>query len=123
MASRNTSSPLGVGVVWVPGIEPLLEPGMNLIDVVEIEPQLYWDYFAGTAQPYRMQPSVAPYLEKLNKPVIMHGVGGAVGGTLAPPPEFTRYFHDVVSRLNPAWVSEHLSFLSVPDRDGSYFAG
>jgi uncharacterized protein (UPF0276 family) len=123
MASRNTSSPLGVGVVWVPGIEPLLEPGMNLVDVVEIEPQMYWEYYAGTARPYRMQESVSPYLAKLGKPVIVHGVGGAAGGTLTPDAEFTRTFHDVVAELKPAWVSEHLSFLNVAGRDQRYFAG
>src|SRR5882672_3869845 len=80
MASRNTSSPLGVGVVWVPGLEPLLEPGMGLIDVVEIEPQQYWDFHPGAARPYRMQEAVLSYLNGLEQPLIVHGVGGAAGG-------------------------------------------
>jgi uncharacterized protein (UPF0276 family) len=123
MAGNTTSSPLGVGMVWVPGIEPLLEPGLNLIDVVEIEPQMYWDYFPGAARPYRMQQSALDYLEKIGKPLIIHGVGGAAGGTWQPPLEFNRYFHEVVDRLKPAWVSEHLSFLHVAGPEENYFAG
>ena len=32
----------GVGVIHAPGLEPLLEAGGDLIDVVEIEPQTFW---------------------------------------------------------------------------------
>ncbi len=128
MAGRNTSSPLGVGVVWVPGLEPLLEPGMGLVDVVEIEPQQYWDFHPDAARPYRMQEAVLSYLNALDQPLIVHGVGGAAGGTVAPNAEFTRTFLELVADLKPAWVSEHLSFLNVanPDvagTDAGYFAG
>ncbi len=123
MASNGTSAPLGVGVVWVPGIEPLLEPGMDLIDVVEIEPQMYWDYLPDEIWPYRMQKAAFDYLARLGKPILVHGVGGAAAGSHLPPSEFTRYFHEVVAQLDPVWVSEHFSFLHMHGPEGRYFAG
>ena len=123
MASSGNMSPLGVGVVWVPGLEPLLGPGMNLIDYVEIEPQMFWDFLPDEIWPYRMQKAALDYVARLGKPILVHGVGGAAAGTCLPPPEFTRYFHEVVAQLDPAWVSEHLSFLHMSGREGNYFAG
>jgi hypothetical protein len=33
---------LGVGVTYFPGLDELFEAGEELIDVVEIEPQMFW---------------------------------------------------------------------------------
>ncbi|MEO7779278.1 MAG: DUF692 family multinuclear iron-containing protein, partial [Fibrobacteria bacterium] len=108
MIGKSTSVPLGVGMVWAPGIEPLLEPGMDLIDVVEIEPQLYRGYVPGEARPCRMQDGILPHLAGLGKPVLVHGMGGAAG---------------ITESIKPAWVSGHLGFLTEAGRDERYFTG
>lgn len=131
MAGNGTESlsggpegaPSGVGLVWVPGVEPLLAPGTGLVDIVEIEPQMWWDYRAGEARPYAMREEAFDFLAQCGKPVIVHGVGGGAAGTVLPPAAFTRYFHEVCARLRPAWISEHLSFLHQRDKEEGYFAG
>lgn len=127
MAANGTGAtadePSGVGLVWVPGVEPLLAPGAGLADIVEIEPQMWWDHEAGAARPYRMREEAFAFLEACGKPVIVHGVGGGAAGTVLPPAAFTRHFREVCARLGPAWISEHLSFLHLKEQDERYFAG
>ncbi len=115
--------PSGVGLVWVPGVEPLLAPGTGLVDIVEIEPQTWWDYRVGEARPYAMREEAFAFLERCGKPVIVHGVGGGAAGTVPPPPGLTGHFHEVCARLKPAWISEHLSFLHQRENGERYFAG
>lgn len=122
-AGAADSAPSGVGLVWVPGVEPLLAPGAGLADLVEIEPQMWWDYEAGRAMPYRMREEAFAFLRECGKPVIVHGVGGGAAGTVLPPTAFTRHFHEACRRLRPAWISEHLSFLHLREKGEPYFAG
>jgi uncharacterized protein (UPF0276 family) len=123
MAGNGTESEFGVGLVWVPGVEPLLAPGTGLVDIIEIEPQMWWDYRAGEARPYAMREEAFAFLEGCGKPVIAHGVGGGAAGTVLPPAGFTGCFHEVCARLKPAWISEHLSFLHQRENGERYFAG
>jgi hypothetical protein len=112
MTGKNIFSvPLGVGMVWAPGIEPLLEPGMDLVDVVEIGPQHYRecaDYVPGEARPRRLLDGILPYLAGWGKPILVHGVGGAAG---------------ISESIKPAWVSGHLGFLTEAGRDERYCTG
>lgn len=113
-----SSSALGVGVVFAPGLEPLLAGGVGLVDVLELEPQTLWHHVPGAAQPYRLPEETTRKLEAFRLPILVHGVGGAVGGTRPPPPDFLDAFANTVSRLRPPWASEHLSFNRIAGASG-----
>lgn len=72
----------GVGVSYVPGLEPLLEAGDGLIDVVEVD-----------ASTERCLDVAGPL------PVVVRGVGAPLGRELAP----------IADDLDVAWVSGHLA--------------
>lgn len=115
--------PLGAGVVWVPGLEPLLEPGAGLVDVVEIEPQTLWYYLPHGRPRYRMQEAAVEYLTSLGRPILVHGVGGAVGGTCSPPADFVATLAATIERLGAPWASEHLSYTHARFGKTKEFAG
>ncbi len=101
---------LGVGVIFVPGLEALLEAGDGLIDVVEVEPQSFW--FAG-ATAADVDHRVRRLVERATldrRPALVHGVGSPVGGTVAPTGRDMANLAVAADRLDPPWVSEHLSF-------------
>ncbi|QGG95429.1 DUF692 domain-containing protein [Actinomarinicola tropica] len=111
----------GVGVIHAPGLEPLLEAGGDLIDVVEIEPQTFW--FGGAtvgdlAAPARRMIEAAGLDER---PALVHGVGAPIGGTIPPTDADVANLAAVTDLLDSAWVSEHLSFNHV-HLDGSVAA-
>jgi uncharacterized protein (UPF0276 family) len=101
---------LGVGIIYWSGLEPVLAARPDLVDVIELEPQSFWFSpnvgDATTALPNRMLDRVA----ELGRPLLVHGVGLPVGGTVAPPPAMVTTFRDAVTSLAPQWISEHLSF-------------
>nr|WP_255428086.1 DUF692 family multinuclear iron-containing protein [Ramlibacter cellulosilyticus] len=53
----------------------------------------------------------------------MHGVGHPVGGTVQDPVDPWDLLHHAVRALQPAWVSEHLSFNRVGREEGIRHAG
>ena len=78
----------GVGVTFAPGLEPLLEAGDDLIDVVEVEPQTFW--FEG-ASAGALGASATRIVDALgSRPALVHGVGAPVGGTVAPTAPIAR---------------------------------
>lgn len=108
---------LGVGLIYLPGLEPVLEAGQDLLDVVEIEPQTLW--FRGAAG-YRAREEVLSRVDRLPQRKLVHGVGFPVGGTRPPDPAALRPFADTVRRLDAPWCSEHLSFNRVDDDGGGF---
>lgn len=114
---------LGVGVVYVPGLEPLLMPGASVVDVIEIEPQTVWNYKANAEQPYVFPDHTLQHLQQLPQPKIVHSVGFAVGGTQRPDPVFVQALSNTIESLDAAWVSEHLSFTHVNSGKKRYQTG
>lgn len=108
----------GVGVIYVPGLEPLLEAGGDLIDVVEVEPQAFW--FAGAGLGDLAVPSRriidAAGLDR--RTALVHGVGAPIGGTVVPSDDDLANLAAVAEELGSAWVSEHLSLNHVHLDDG-----
>jgi uncharacterized protein len=98
---------LGVGIIYLPGLEPLLEAADDLLDVVEIEPQTFW---YRSSDGYRQREDALARIERLPHPTLVHGVGFPVGGTVVPDPAAVRLFAGTVTRLAAPWCSEHLSF-------------
>lgn len=101
---------LGVGIVYVPGLEPLLEPGVDYVDVLEIEPQTLWRYKADEPAPYSFPQQTLQHLQTLPQAKIVHSVGFAVGGSQRPDKTFCEALINSITQLNAPWASEHLSF-------------
>jgi uncharacterized protein (UPF0276 family) len=105
---------VGIGVTYIPALEPLLAID-GLVDVVEVEPQIFWAETGDPAHPFRCDPFVQSHLDALAQPKSVHSVGCAVGGSKSPPPARVALFAEAAQRLDPVVTSDHLSF----DRAGT----
>ena len=63
---------------------------------------------------YRGNQALLESVAALPQAKLMHGVGHPVGGTVRDPVEHMPLLRDAADRLDPAWISEHLSFNRVP---------
>ncbi len=113
-----------VGLVYAPGLEPLLEPP-GLVDVLEIEPEVFWWECAGVAGPERfaVHRQAWEYVRALPRPKLVHGVGFAVGGTVAPEPDHLPLWRRCVAELGALWSSHHLAFNWFGPPEARRFAG
>jgi uncharacterized protein len=120
-----TSLPeLGVGIVYSPGLEPLIEAGHNLIDLIEIEPQSYWFRSRSGISPlYRVNDIAMNRFACLNYRKIIHGVGFPIGGTASPNTDHLAPFIACVQAMKSPWVSEHLNFNRVRGTLGEFNTG
>lgn len=109
---------LGVGAVYIPGLEPLFESRDGLVQVLELEPQALWRYFPERSQPYVNQPALLERLSAMPQRKIVHGVGFPVGGARAPDPRHLPTFCEAVEAIEAAWASEHLVFNQALGRNG-----
>ena len=115
--------PLGVGLVYIPGLEPLFEAGLQLLEVLEFEPQTQWHREASKENPYRHREEFLAYLAGLPQQKIIHGVGFPVGGSRRPDPRHIPLFTETIDSLGAIWASEHLAFNQAKDADGFYQTG
>ncbi len=100
----------GVGVVFVPELEPLLHAQPELADFVEIEPQTLWRKTLDAESPYRVQGEALARLRVLPQTKLIHGVGFPVGGSRVPDPRHVELIAKFVRQLDAPWWSEHLAF-------------
>jgi uncharacterized protein len=114
---------LGVGIVYTPGLQPLLEAGQNLIDVIEIEPQPFWLKSPASDFSYRLNVEVFESIQNLPQRKIVHGVGFPIGGTAPLDPKYLASFIEVIHCLESPWVSEHLSFNQVKNSINDFNTG
>jgi uncharacterized protein (UPF0276 family) len=110
---------LGVGFVYLPGLEPLFESLCPLLDVVEVEPQTFWTHApplagGGTAA-LRVNRDKLERARGLGRPMLVHSVGYPVGGSRSGDARHRAALRETFSILKPAWWSEHASFLAVHD--------
>jgi uncharacterized protein (UPF0276 family) len=104
---------LGVGIIYFPGFENVLASNPGLIQVIEIEPQNFWYRYKSGLDSFIYDVEKVRYLKSLNKPILFHGVGYPVGGTIPPDPIHLPCLKKMMAELNPVWMSEHLSFNSI----------
>ncbi|MBI4997463.1 MAG: DUF692 family protein [Rhodocyclales bacterium] len=109
---------LGVGLVYIPGLEPLFESRDGSVQVLELEPQALWRYFPDRPQPYANQAALLARLKALPQHKIVHGVGFPVGGARAPDPRHLSPFCEAIETIGAAWASEHLVFNQAKAADG-----
>jgi uncharacterized protein len=112
-------SALGVGMIYSPGLEPAFEAGADLVDVIEIEPQLR----RGPDGRYRLREEIFGPSERVAKPKLIHGVGFPVGGTAGPDERDLAAFVEAIDRTGAPWASEHLSFNQVRAAGREFFGG
>jgi uncharacterized protein (UPF0276 family) len=96
---------LGVGVVALGGIDLIWAQIADLVDVVEVEPQTIW-----LPPPWRLDPAPFGWLTSIDRPLLSHGVGFPVGGTVPPDPAGVRAAAESARQLGALHWSEHLSF-------------
>jgi len=116
--------PLGVGIVYTPALEPLLQSEAGVVDVIEVEPQTYWFKDRPSGSSYRLDEAAFDRLAEFPQAKIVHGLGCAVGGTARPEQPQLERFAESIRRLGAPWASEHLSFNRVPGNkrhDGTGF--
>jgi uncharacterized protein (UPF0276 family) len=104
-------------MIYLPGLDPLVEDAQDLLDVIEIEPQTSW-YRHGSG--YRQGEAFLRRVEQMPQRKLVHGVGFPVGGTVPPDPAAVRLLGETVRRLGAPWVSEHLSFNRVEETGRQY---
>lgn len=113
---------LGVGLTFFPGLEPVLESNEALINLVEIEPQSLWRREGNGPTVIVDEPSLK-LLHDRALPMLVHSVGSPIGGTMPPSATELRLLQRVVRDLNAPWLSEHLSFNSFHDDNGTWHTG
>src|SRR5436309_9357405 len=121
MRSAFPTTPLGVGLVYAPGLEPLIRGERGLVDVLEIEPQTFWRKPA--AGRYVVDTIRLNRLAELPGARIVHGVGFPVASVRPPDPAHLRPLVECITLTGAEWASEHLNFNRGEDADGIYDAG
>ena len=121
MRSAFPTTPLGVGLVYAPGLEPLIRGEPGLVDVLEIEPQTFWRKLAGGR--YVVDTIRLNRLAELPGARIVHGVGFPVASVRPPDPAHLRPLVECITLTGAEWASEHLNFNRGEDADGIYDAG
>ena len=114
---------LGVGVVYWPGLDEILRPCADLVDVIEIEPQVFWYPSRDMAHGYHLNSTAFMELRNLPQPKLVHGVGFPVGGSRAPDPMHLPPLLESVNSLDAVWASEHLSFNTAHGQNGAFNTG
>ncbi|MET9605276.1 DUF692 family multinuclear iron-containing protein [Streptomyces sp. NPDC006512] len=112
---------LGVGLTYVPGLDPVLDACADVLDVVEIEPQALWR--SRTDGAISTDEDVLRRLADLPGSRLLHGVGNPVGGCRLPDRRNAALFGELAERLGAPWVSEHLAFNRVGGAGSDFHTG
>ena len=118
-----TTPALGVGIVYSPGLKPLLESRPDLVRVLELEPQTLWRYLPGTDTPFVSDRAELERIATLPQRKLVHGVGFPVGGTRPLDERHVAPLVETIECLASPWASEHLGFNSFRDADGERNTG
>jgi len=101
---------LGVGLVYWSALAPLFESGDAA--VLELEPQTLWTKAATSSGrfAYQLNEALFESMPDFPQPKLLHGIGQPLAGTVDDPLEYVELLRRMADRLEPAWISEHLSF-------------
>lgn len=111
---------LGVGIVYSSSLDPMVEAARETIDVLEIEPQLFW--FRQGATSYVTDSGAYDHFLRHPQPKMLHGVGFPVGGCVDGCSHIPALL-DTIRVTGAPWVSEHLSFNRVRDGQREFNTG
>ena len=96
-----------IGITFSPGQGRLLEGVVDLLDLIEIEPQTYWTC-TESGRP-RIEAPVLDALASLPHQKVIHSVGVPVANTSFDP-EALALLRRMVERFGCEYFSEHLAF-------------
>ncbi|MDQ6944059.1 MAG: DUF692 domain-containing protein [Candidatus Eremiobacteraeota bacterium] len=109
MRSIDDVAPAGVGMVlFTRELADVVD--RSLLDVVEMEPQLYWMRPGDATRPVHANEEFPRHVASLGIPTLLHSVGLPVANAVAPPAHDLERLARDAAILNPLWVSEHLSY-------------
>jgi uncharacterized protein (UPF0276 family) len=114
---------LGVGVVYVPGLEAFLETEPDRVAVIEIEPETLAYETPRQAERFAIDPVRVEWLRHLPQAKLVHGVGFTVGGTRVPDPRHVPPLERFIGAMSAPWASEHLAFNTAAGAAGPLTTG
>ena len=106
----SRKSPVKVGVTALPILEPIFRR-RGLVDIAEIEPQMYWGETGTGLLPVR---GAMEWLRSLPQEKSLHGVSNPVGGASHLDQASSRLFREWADQFDATIVSEHLAFNRTP---------
>lgn len=102
---------LGVGLIYTRELDSFFDGSHPVVGVVELEPQTLWEKVADNGEwSYRPNEALLDRVAALPLAKLMHGIGQPVGGAVPDTVEHFSLLKAAADQLQPAWVSEHLSF-------------
>jgi uncharacterized protein (UPF0276 family) len=111
---------LGVGVVYIPGVDALLGDDGIAFDVIEVEPQTLW---RRRGNHYVPDDEIIGHVSRLPQRKLVHGVGCPVGSSVPHEEQQIALFADSIRTFGAPWASEHLSFNRAYGDEETFNAG
>ncbi len=108
-----------VGIVYAPGMEPILRAIPDAFDVLEIEPQTLSPSLAGHPDAPTPSPKDLETVLSFPHPKVVHSVGLPFGNEAPPTQAEVTALRFAADAVDSPWVSDHLSF----NRGDEGFAG
>jgi uncharacterized protein len=112
---------LGVGVLCSPALPAWLQHHLDVVDYVEVTPDLFWtDRGAGSRPRFVELPSPMASLDWLavRRPLVLHATGLSLGSAGADDSEYRDHLAAWSERYAVRWLSDHLSFTRVRSAAG-----
>jgi uncharacterized protein (UPF0276 family) len=100
----------GVGMHYRPGLHDAIARAGRLLDFIAVEPLRHWPGGGWPGRRLRPDTAASDATAALGKPCIVHGVGGAIGGSESALDDQRAALRAALARLDPAWVGAHLGF-------------
>jgi uncharacterized protein (UPF0276 family) len=99
---------LGIGVVYTPRLARVLD--LDLVDVLEIEPQMFWRATGDPQDPIRIDLDLFGQLRAMPHHRLVHSVTLPVGNSRPHDPRTLKLLEQSIAALDAPYASEHLSF-------------
>jgi uncharacterized protein len=108
---------LGVGIVYSPLLARVLD--LALVDVLEIEPQVFWHSTGDPVAPVRVDFDIFAELRAMPQHKLVHSVSLPVGNSRPHDPRALELLRQSIAALDAPYASEHLSFNQFEDSNSS----
>lgn len=112
---------LGIGVVYSPRLARVLD--LSLVDVLEIEPQMFWQATGEPDDPVRLDRELFAQIEAMPQHKLAHSVTLPIGNSRPHEPRALARLKESVAAVGASYVSEHLSFNQFDGGSGRLWTG